>query len=70
VRGGGSDASTGALVPGGDVITAIDGQKVAGPDDVAQNIGSKKSGETSKVTYVRDGGEHTVDVNLTAQPGG
>jgi S1-C subfamily serine protease len=70
LRGGGSDASTGALVPGGDVITAIDGQEVTGPDDVAQNIGSKKSGETSKVTYVRDGGEHTVDVNLTAQPGG
>jgi S1-C subfamily serine protease len=70
LRGGGSDASTGALVPGGDVITAIDGQEVTGLDDVAQNIGSKKSGETSKVTYVRDGGEHTVDVNLTAQPGG
>jgi S1-C subfamily serine protease len=68
LRGGGSDAGTGALVAGGDVITQIDGEKVSGPNDVAQAIGAKRSGQTARVTYVRDGSEHTVQVSLTAQP--
>jgi S1-C subfamily serine protease len=68
LRGGGSDARTGALVAGGDVITQIDGKKIAGPNDVAEAIGSKRSGQTAQVTYERGGSEHTVQVNLTAQP--
>jgi S1-C subfamily serine protease len=68
LRGGGSDARTGALVAGGDVITQIDGQKIAGPNDVAQAIGAKRSGQAAQVTYERGGSEHTVQVNLTAQP--
>jgi S1-C subfamily serine protease len=68
LRGGGTDATSGALVAGGDVITQIDGKKVSGPNDVAEAIGAKRSGQTAQVTYVRDGSEHTVRVNLTAQP--
>jgi S1-C subfamily serine protease len=69
LRGAGSDATSGALVAGGDVITSIDGQKVAGPTDVARAIGAKQSGDTSRVTYVRGGNERTVEVELSSQPG-
>jgi S1-C subfamily serine protease len=53
LRGAGSDATAGALVAGGDVITSIDGEGIAGPNDVAQAVGAKQSGDTSNVTYVR-----------------
>ena len=68
LRGGGSDAGTGALVAGGDVITRVDGKKISGPTDLAQAIGAKRSGQTATVTYVRDGSEHTAQVELTTQP--
>jgi S1-C subfamily serine protease len=67
IRGGGA-SSTGALVPGGDVITEIDGQQITGPNDIASVIGEKQSGDTSSVTYVRGGSEHTVQVTLGSQP--
>jgi S1-C subfamily serine protease len=70
LRGGGSDARTGALVPGGDVITSIDGETIAGPSDIARVIGAKRSGDTSEVTYVRGGSEHAVEVTLGSQPRG
>jgi S1-C subfamily serine protease len=68
LRGAGSDAASGALVAGGDVITQIDGKKVAGPTDVAQIIGAKTSRQTAKLTYVRGGSEHTAQVQLTTRP--
>lgn len=68
LRGAGSDATTGAIVAGGDVITSIDGQQVAGPNDVAQAIGAKQSSETATITYVRDGSRHTVEAQLSSQP--
>jgi S1-C subfamily serine protease len=69
LRGAGSDAATGAIVAGGDVITSIDGQKISSPNDVAKVIGAKQAGDTAKVTYARDGSEHTVEVKLSSQPG-
>ena len=60
--------ATGALIPGGDVISEIDGQQITGPNDIASVIGEKQSGDTSSVTYVRDGSEHTVQVTLGSQP--
>lgn len=69
LRGAGSDAATGAIVAGGDVITSIDGQKVAGPDDVAQVVGAKRSGQTVKLTYARGGSERTVEIKLSSQAG-
>jgi S1-C subfamily serine protease len=66
-QGGGTN---GALVGEGDIIVAIDGQKVTGPDDIAREIGAKTSGDTAKVTYVRGGSEHTVEVELSPKAGG
>jgi S1-C subfamily serine protease len=68
LRGAGRDVTTGALVAGGDVITSIDGERIAGPDDVAQAIGTKRAGDTSDVTYVRGDAERTVEVTLGSQP--
>jgi serine protease Do len=68
LRGGGRDATTGALVAGGDVITSIDGETIAGPVDIARTIGAKQPGDTSTVTYMRDGGEREVEVTLGSQP--
>ena len=68
LRGAGGGATTGALVAGGDVITSIDGEQVAGPNDVAEAVGARESGDTSRVTYVRGGSEQTVEVTLGAQP--
>jgi S1-C subfamily serine protease len=56
------------LVAGGDVITSIDGERIAGPNDVAEAVGAKRSGDTSEVTFVRGGSEHTVEVRLGLQP--
>jgi S1-C subfamily serine protease len=68
LRGAGSDATTGALIAGGDVITSIDGERITGPNEVAEAVGAKQSGDTSNVTYVRGGSEHTVEVRLGSQP--
>jgi S1-C subfamily serine protease len=69
LRGAGADARTGALVAGGDVITSIDGEEIAGPEDVARVIGAKQSGTTSHVSYVRGDSQRTVEVTLGSQPG-
>jgi S1-C subfamily serine protease len=66
----GSAGTAGALVSGGDVITRIDGEQIAGPNDIARLIGAKRSGDTSTVTYVRADSEHTVQVRLGSQPRG
>jgi S1-C subfamily serine protease len=68
LRGAGGDATTGALVAGGDVITNIDGERIAGPNDVAKVVGARQSGDTSNVTFVRGRSEHTVEVRLGSQP--
>jgi putative serine protease PepD len=53
---------------GGDVITAIDGEKVTSSEELQRAIDAKKPGDTIKVTYWRNGDSHTVDVKLTPRP--
>jgi S1-C subfamily serine protease len=68
LRGGAETA--GELAAGGDVITEIDGEQIAGPNDIADVIAAKRSGDTSSVTYVRAESEHAVQVRLGSQPRG
>jgi S1-C subfamily serine protease len=56
------------LVGGGDVITSIDGERIAGPNDAAEAVGARQSGDTSQVTFVRGGSEQTAEVRLGSQP--
>jgi S1-C subfamily serine protease len=55
---------------GGDVITAIDGQKLVKETDLPELIARHDPGDTVKVQIVRDGEQQTVDVTLGERPTG
>ncbi|BBN94771.1 trypsin-like serine protease [Deinococcus grandis] len=50
----------------GDVITAVDGQPLAGVEELPQQIISRRIGETVTLTVVRDGQTRDVKVTLKA----
>ena len=54
----------------GDVITAINGTKVEGSDDLTMNVISHQPGETVKLEVMRDGKPTDVQVTLAQRPGG
>jgi serine protease Do len=54
----------------GDVITAIDGKKVEGSDDLTMNVISHEPGSTVSLEVVRNGQPTTVKVTLGTRPGG
>ena len=53
---------------GGDVITAVDGQAVAGADELRAAIDSKKPGEKVSLTILRNGKTTSVEVTLGSRP--
>ena len=59
-----SGAAEAGIQPG-DVILAIRGKKIAGPQDLAELVKSLKVGEMVPVTYRRKGTEKTVDVRVS-----
>lgn len=71
---GGGDSTTSAVVSGGpadkagiktgDVITKINGYRVGEDGGITTLIGAFKPGDTVKVTYLRDGKEHTTSLTL------
>lgn len=57
------------LVPGGDVITAVDGQDVTGIEDFAGYLAEKKHpGDSVELTVQRDGETMTVTAKLAEWP--
>lgn len=76
VSSGDDTGSAKAVEPGGpadkagikdkDIITKINNQVVGESGSVATLIGQYTPGETIKVTYLRDGVEHTVNIELAA----
>jgi len=48
----------------GDIITAMDGKAVEGPQKLAEGVRGHKPGDKVKVTFVRDGKEMTETVTL------
>src|SRR5262245_54263598 len=64
---GGAAAAAGLQT--GDVVTKIDDNAVTSVEQLQALTLTKRPGETVKVTFVRDGDEHTVDVTLGSQPG-
>ena len=52
----------------GDVITAFNGQPIKGPRDLAVDVANAASGNTAKLTILREGNETTVDVAIATQP--
>jgi S1-C subfamily serine protease len=53
---------------GGDVITAIDGEKIASTEDLVKTISDAHAGEAVEVTVIRDGQTATVSVQLAERP--
>jgi S1-C subfamily serine protease len=56
------------VAAGGDVITAIDGQKIVSESALPQLIARHDPGDTVQVQIIRDGKTQTVDVTLGARP--
>jgi serine protease Do len=54
----------------GDVITAIDGKKVEGPDDLTMDVVSDAPGTKVKLDIIRNGQPTTATVTLGQRPGG
>jgi S1-C subfamily serine protease len=52
----------------GDIITAIDGEKVSSTDDLYRILDKRKVGEVVKVEVVRDNGRATISVRLLEAP--
>jgi putative serine protease PepD len=53
---------------GGDVITALDGKKVASVNALIAAVNAHKPGDTVSITYVRAGQSHTIRVTLANRP--
>ena len=70
IRGGDQVALLGMqrLYVGGDVIVAIDGQKVASPLDVNLALNKKRPGDTVTVTLYRGGKKMDLSVKLGERP--
>ncbi len=57
-----------AGVKSGDVITAVDGEAVADPHDLARRIAALGPKKTAKLSIIRDGSPMTIDVTLGTMP--
>jgi serine protease Do len=55
-------------VKSGDVITAVDGEAVADPHDLARRIAAMGPKKAVKLTVVRNGSPMTVEVTLGTMP--
>ncbi|HEY5942287.1 MAG TPA: trypsin-like peptidase domain-containing protein [Solirubrobacterales bacterium] len=53
---------------GGDVIVAVDGQQIIGPDDLANVVAEHEPGDTVAVTILRDGERQELDLTLGKRP--
>ncbi|MCX5645299.1 MAG: PDZ domain-containing protein [Phycisphaerae bacterium] len=72
IRGGTqqTDLQGQVYVVGGDVITAMDGETVAGMDELAAAIMKHQPGDTVTLTLVNGGKTRDVKVTLTERPNG
>jgi S1-C subfamily serine protease len=56
------------IATGGDVIVAVDGERLTRRDDLADVISSMTTGDKVKLEIVRDGERRTVEVTLGRRP--
>jgi putative serine protease PepD len=52
----------------GDVITAIDGTSISGPDDLTARISAHQPGDKVTLTITRNGSSQKLDVTLGTHP--
>jgi S1-C subfamily serine protease len=53
----------------GDIIIAVDGEKISGPEDLSEIIGEKESGAEVKIEYWRKGSRRTAQAELAGRSG-
>jgi S1-C subfamily serine protease len=53
---------------GGDIITEVDGRKVAGMDELVEIVNAKQPGDELELTILRDGSTKTATVTLGDRP--
>jgi serine protease Do len=63
----GSPAEKAGLKPG-DVITAVNGQKVTNPSDLASDVANVDPNADAQVTYLRNGQSHNLSIAVTTMP--
>jgi putative serine protease PepD len=71
IRGGNRNVQVGRyIVPvGGDILTAIDGNKIRGMEDLVKYLETKtKVGQVVTLTIIRDGKEQNIQAELGEQP--
>jgi S1-C subfamily serine protease len=70
LRGGDDEQDAGdeTVRVGGDIVKAVDGEKVKSADDVSTLISKHKPGDTIKLEILRDGTRRTVSVKLGRRP--
>jgi S1-C subfamily serine protease len=57
------------LIIGGDVVTAVDGRRVADPDELDAYVDdNKRVGDTVRLDFLRDGQAASVDLHLGERP--
>ena len=52
----------------GDIITALNGDRIDNWNTFVHDVVSKKIGETIRLTVIRDGTSHTLSVTLADRP--
>jgi serine protease Do len=52
----------------GDIIVAVDGNRIEDMPDLPKTVATNKPGTVSKLTYIRNGKEKTVDLTLGELP--
>ncbi|MDE6677878.1 MAG: trypsin-like peptidase domain-containing protein [Ruminococcus sp.] len=57
-------ASEKAGLKSGDIITAVDGEKVETAEELSAKKNTHNAGDTIRITYVRNGREETTDITL------
>jgi PDZ domain-containing protein len=62
------NAAASGRLKAGDVITVLDGRRIASPDELVVAVNEKKPGESVTVTYLRGGASHTVHLELGTRP--
>jgi putative serine protease PepD len=62
VSSGGAAADAGLKV--GDIVTGFDGLPITNKTDLTAQVRAHSGGETTSITYVREGKRYTVDVTL------
>lgn len=62
ISSGGAAADAGLKV--GDIVTGFDGLPITNKTDLTAQVRAHSAGETTSITYVRDGKGYTVDVTL------